>query len=62
MLEGIKTYETDTFIIGSDVTSKVNQGPVVVDSGNIVIKSHRETTISRDFEVRQGAEFFITNE
>lgn len=62
VLEGIKTYETDTFIIGSDVTSKVNQGPVVVDSGNIVIKSHRETTISRDFEVRQGAEFFITNE
>ena len=44
------------------MTSKVNQGPVVVDSGNIVIKSHQEAIISRDFEVRKGAEFFITNE
>ena len=59
---GTKNYESKHVMIGSDVTNKVAQGPVVVNSGSTRIKASHSATITKDFEVRQGAEFIITNE
>jgi len=61
-LIGTKNYESKHVMIGSDVTNKVVQGPVVVNSGSTRIKASNGATITKDFEVRQGAEFVITNE
>lgn len=61
-LIGTKNYESKHVMIGSDVTNKVVQGPVVVNSGSTRIKASNGATITKDFEVRQGAEFIITNE
>lgn len=61
-LSGTKTYETGHAMIGSDVTNKVTQGPVVVNSGNTMVKASQGATVTKDFEVKLGAEFTITNE
>ncbi len=60
-LAGIKNYETNNAMIGSDVTNRVAQGPVVINSGSTTIKATQETTVTKDFEVKLGAEFTITN-
>jgi hypothetical protein len=49
-------------IIGSNVTNKITQGPVVVSTGSTTIKASQGTTITKDFQVELGAEFAITNE
>ena len=49
-------------IIGSNVTNKITQGPVVVSTGSTTIKASQGTTITKDFQVDLGAEFAITNE
>ena len=54
--------ETGHAMIGSDVTNKVTQGPVVVNSGNTMVKASQGATVTKDFEVKLGAEFTITNE
>lgn len=61
-LAGTKTYETGNAMIGSDVTNKIAQGPVVVNSGNVTVKASRRTTITKDFKVKSGAKIAITNE
>lgn len=61
-LTGTKTYETGNTMIGSNVTNKVAQGPVVVYSGSTTVKANQSATITKDFEVKTGAEFTITNE
>ena len=58
---GTKSYETGYALIGSDVTNKVAQGAVVINSGNTTVKACRGVTITKDFEVEPGAEFTITN-
>lgn len=60
-LAGTNTYETGHAVIGSDVTNKVAQGPVVIYSGSNTIKASQGVTITKDFEVKSGAEFSITN-
>ena len=60
-LAGMKTYETGYAMIGSDVTDKVAQGAVVVNSGSTTVKASQGATITKDFEVISGAEFTITN-
>ena len=60
-LDGTKSYETGYAMVGSDVTNKVAQGAVVVNSGSATIKACRGATITKDFEVGLGAEFTITN-
>lgn len=62
LLAGTKTYETGYAMIGSDVTDKVAQGAVVVNSGSTTVKASQGATITRDFEVIPGAEFTITNQ
>ena len=62
LLNGSKTYETNYVIIGSDVTNKVPQGSVVINSGNTIVRAHQVATITKDFEVKAGAEFMITIE
>jgi len=47
-------------MIGSNVTNKVDHGSVVINSGKTTIKA-KETTISKDFEVKKGAILVITN-
>ena len=42
-------------MIGSNVCNDRTAGPVVVESGNSVIKSHEGITITGDFEIKQGA-------
>ena len=61
-LAGMKTYETGKAIIGSDVTNIVAHGPVVINSGNTTVKAIHGATITKDFEVKLGAEFTITNQ
>jgi hypothetical protein len=60
-MTGVKSYNTNNAMIGSDVTDKVAQGPVVVSNGSTSIKISQGATITKDFEVLQGAEFTITN-
>ena len=54
-------YETGNAMIGSDVTNKVAQGPVVVSNANITVKATQGATVTKDFEVQLGATFTITN-
>lgn len=54
-------YETGSAFIGSDVTNKVAQGPVVVSNVNITVKATQGATVTKDFEVQLGATFTITN-
>ena len=61
-LTGMKTYETGNAMIGSNVTNKVVQGPVITNSGNTTLKASQSATITKDFEVKLGAKFTITNE
>ena len=62
ILAGMKTYETGYAMIGSDVTDKVAQGAVFVNSGSTIVKASQGAIITKDFEVKPGAEFTITNE
>ena len=59
---GTKNYIADNAMIGSNVTNKVVQGPVVINSGSTTIKATHGATITKDFEVKSGAVFTITNE
>ena len=61
-LTGTKTYETGNAMIGSDVTNKVAQGPVGINSGNTTIKVSQSATVTKDFVVKLGAKFTITNQ
>lgn len=61
-LFGTKAYETGNAVIGSNVTNKVAQGPVVINSGSTTVKTNQGVTITKDFEVRLGAELIINNE
>ena len=54
-------YETGSAFIGSDVTNKVAQGPVVVSNANITVKATQGATVTKDFEVQLGATFTIIN-
>ena len=49
-------------MIGSNVTNKVAPGPVVVNSGSTTVKVSQGVTITKDFEVKSGAEFTVTKE
>lgn len=61
-LAGMKTYETGHAMIGSNVTEKVAQGPIVINSGNTTVNANQGATITKDFEVKSGAIFTITNQ
>ena len=61
-LSGNKIYETGNAIIGSDVTNRIAQGPIIINNGSTTIKANHGVTISKDFEVNLGAEFIITYE
>ena len=61
-LTGTKSYVTDNAMIGSNVTAKVSQGPVVVSNGITTITANQRAVITKDFEVTQGAQFIIKNE
>ena len=54
-------YETGNAMIGSDVTNKVAQGPVIINNANVTVKATQGATITKDFEVQLGATFTITN-
>lgn len=59
-LSGAKYYVSKKAMIGSNVTDKVEQGPVLINNGSTTIKAEQDVTITKDFEVRQGAIFTIT--
>jgi len=59
-LSGTNTFKSKKAMIGSNVTNKVDHGSVVINSGKTTIKA-KETTISKDFEVKKGAILVITN-
>lgn len=61
-LTGTKTYETDNAMIGSDVTNIVSHGPVVINNGNTTLKARQSATITKNFVVKLGANFTISNE
>ena len=50
----------DNTVIGSNVVSDRDQGPVVVENGSSVISSRYGVTINGDFEVKSGAALEIT--
>lgn len=49
----------DYIMVGSNVTTKKEEGPVVIENGAIILESANGVTITRDFEVKEGAEFEI---
>ena len=61
-LTATKNYDSKYVMIGSNVTNKLTQGPVVVNNGSTKIKARHGATITKDLVVNQGAEFIITNE
>lgn len=61
-LTGSKIYAAPNVMIGSNVTNKVAQGAVVINSGNTTVKASQGVTITKDFEVKSGAVFNITIE
>lgn len=46
-------------MVGSNVTTEKEEGPVVIENGATILESANGVTITRDFEVREGAEFEI---
>lgn len=58
---GSKLYATKHVMIGSNVTNKVAQGAVVINSGSTTVNASQDVTITKDFEVKTGAEFIIMN-
>ena len=60
-LSGTKSYETGNAMIGSDITDKVIQGSVVINSGSTTVKTSKGANITKDFEIKSGARFTITN-
>lgn len=50
--------KTNTYI-GSHVTNRRNQGPVIIEEGKTTIISPDGVTIYNDFEVKKGAELEI---
>ena len=61
-LTGTKTYETGNAMIGYDVTNIVSHGPVVINNGNTTFNARQSATITKDFVVKLGAKFTISNE
>ena len=59
-LTGSKSYTAPNVMIGSNVTNKVAQGAVVINSGSTTIKATEGVTITKDFEVKSGAVFNVT--
>ena len=60
-----ETYEKDIIIragktlIGSNVTTQKEEGPVIIQNGKSTINSSQEVIIKNDFEVKLGAIFEI---
>lgn len=46
-------------LIGSNVTNQTSEGAVTIENGSTVITSHNDVIITRDFEVKPGAELEI---
>ena len=49
----------DYIMVGSNVTTEKEEGPVVIEDGETTLESSNGVTITRDFEVKEGAEFEI---
>ena len=54
-----KTIVANEVYIGSNVTAEKPQGPVIIESGKVNIRGLNNVTITKDFEVKQGAELII---
>lgn len=60
-----ETFETDTRIVGNNiqigrnVTSLIDEGAVVIESGKTTVSYSGEVFIKNSFEVKKGAEFVI---
>ena len=48
--------------IGSIYICMVSQGPVVINSGSTIVKASEGVTITKDFEVKNGAGLMISIE
>jgi hypothetical protein len=46
-------------MVGSNVTTEKEEGPVIIEDGATTIESTNGVTITRDFEVKEGAKFEI---
>ncbi|MBQ8711514.1 MAG: hypothetical protein IJ551_01625 [Prevotella sp.] len=57
-----RSYKSPNVMIGSDVTDRIEYGPVVVETGNTTVTASESVTISKDFEVKKGATFTIINQ
>ena len=53
------TEVSENVWIGSDVTTSLPQGPVIIESGKTTIQVDDSVTIKNNFEVQHGAEFEI---
>ena len=45
--------------VGSDVTTQKPQGPVSISNGKTILRCKEDVTITKDFEVKLGAELEI---
>ncbi len=61
-LTGNRTYGGNHVYIGSNVTNKISQGQVVVQSGSTKVRALQDATITKDFQVSGGATFEITGQ
>ena len=60
MLTGKNTVIANSVLIGSNVTNLAPIGPTTIERGVTVVKSHNDVIITKDFEVKKGAEFNVT--
>jgi hypothetical protein len=60
-LSDANSFVSDNVVIGSDVTDRIVHGPVIVNNGSTIVRGLKSTTITKDFEVKKGAELIINN-
>lgn len=60
VLTGRNTVIANSVLIGSNVTNLAPIGPTTIERGVTVVKSHNDVIITKDFEVKKGAEFNVT--
>lgn len=58
-MQGNNHVRGDYIMVGSNVTTEKEEGPVSIENGSTILESANGVTITRDFEVREGAEFEI---
>ena len=61
-LSGIHDFNANNVIIDSDIVNQQTHGAVIITRGTCSIRTSQNFTINKDFEVKEGASFVVTNQ